>query len=631
MRIANIEIKNFRSIRHLSLDFGKTTVLIGPNNAGKTAILDAIQVALPHYREQRGKKFNKHDIHLNEDILDPKESDGAEIKLTSEVEGASVEDLGDIVQIDLNTDLQSITLRTQYRWDNETEVFHQSRGFLNEKGEQLVSSNNANRTNLNKFRQYLPVFYLGALRTIGDEFSSRSSQFWKQLLKVVKIPPQIESETLRELNQLDEKVLASDPHLKRIADTLSRATEISVQSHVGGNIDLRTLPSDLSEILSRVQIILRHKSTSPWLPTQNQGEGMQSLLVVFLFQAFVECLLGKLYGADHDPILLLEEPETHLHPHAVRSLWTYIDRLPGQKIITTHSPYFVQHVPFRDLRLVRLSENGTKVYSLPEKFSAAVPQCDAFEKIVTTSEKNLKYHPVSGTFTVTGKLDENIYRKLLTCYGQHEQRGIAESALSSLMSRSLLFISDEVLRRLETQGKRLRGEIFFSEGWLIVEGPSDFMITHAMAHALGLDLDRYGVSVIDAKNHGNPASFALLSRALDIPCQGVFDGDEAGEKYKRQINNYGLSSDQINGQCHIHEAGDLEAQLVSDGFRAELSKILKKLGVPEVDQLDDRGFADELRKKKRDYAPIFAKDLRHGTVKENQLIAFQIAIKNLCG
>ena len=53
MRIACVEIENFRSIRNLSLDFGKTTVFIGPNNAGKTAIIDAIRVTLPHYARIR--------------------------------------------------------------------------------------------------------------------------------------------------------------------------------------------------------------------------------------------------------------------------------------------------------------------------------------------------------------------------------------------------------------------------------------------------------------------------------------------------------------------------------------------------------------------------------------------------
>lgn len=184
MRIECVEIENFRSIRDLSLDFGKTTVFIGPINAGKTAILDAIRVTLPRYGELRGKRFYEDDIHLSDDKVDAKNSDGAKITLTTGVEEESaIEDLGDVVQVDLEPKRQSVTIRTQCRWIGDT--FEQNWDFLNAQGEQLFRPGSARSTDLNKFRRYLPVFYLGALRTVNDEFPSRSSQFWKRLLDAV--------------------------------------------------------------------------------------------------------------------------------------------------------------------------------------------------------------------------------------------------------------------------------------------------------------------------------------------------------------------------------------------------------------------------------------------------------------
>ena len=118
---------------------------------------------------------------------------------------------------------------------------------------------------------------------------------------------------------------------------------------------------------------------------------MQSLSVIFLFQAFVEHLLAELYEPDSSPLLALEEPETHLHPQAARTLWMHVKNLPGQKLITTHSPYFVQHVPFRDLRLVRLTENGTEVRWLPASFSAQVPHTAGLDLIVSASGGHIAY------------------------------------------------------------------------------------------------------------------------------------------------------------------------------------------------------------------------------------------------
>ena len=588
-------------------------------------------MTLPRYGELRGKRFYEHDIHLKDDKVDAKTSDGARITLTTGVEDTSaIEDLGDVVQLDLDTNRQSVTIRTQYRWIGDT--FEQNWNFLNAQGEQLAGFGGARRTDLNKFRRYLPVFYLGALRTVNDEFSSRTSQFWRRLLDAVKIHPDAEFKTLEELNRLNEQILKADPHLEEITKTLRKATDIAIQNQEGGSVSLQALPSNISEILSKVQIVLQNEAKSPWLPIRHQGEGMQSLLVVFLFQAFVERLLDEFYGIGCEPIPLLEEPETHLHPHAIRTLWNYLQRIPGQKIITTHSPYFIQHVPFRDLRLVRRSMNGTKVLSLPESFSAEVPQCDALDSVVKESGGKLSYLYTPGTLTITGNLDRATYQKILQCYGEHEDRSEAVKAISDLKKDSSLFVSDDILRRLETQARRMRGEIFFAKGWLIVEGQTDFMIVHAIARVLGCDLDKYGISVIDAQNNGSPGSFTILARALSIPWQAVFDGDKAGEDYIDQIRSHGFTDAQISQQCHTHKAGDLEHQLIADGFGSDLREVLSELGVRSTEDFGEQKLISELQDNKGGYAAMFAERLRNGriSIAEDQVGAFQVAIRILC-
>ena len=74
MRVSRVEIRNFRSIRHVVVDLGQTTVFVGPNNAGKTAILDAIRIALTRRWGQRGTGFAEYDIRLSGDADDPKAS-----------------------------------------------------------------------------------------------------------------------------------------------------------------------------------------------------------------------------------------------------------------------------------------------------------------------------------------------------------------------------------------------------------------------------------------------------------------------------------------------------------------------------------------------------------------------------
>ena len=598
MRVTRIEIRNFRSIKHLVVDLGETTVFVGPNNAGKTAILDALRIALTRRWGQRGTGFTEYDIHLTGDDDDPKTSGGITIELSAEESDpgewpdAIVEDLGQIVQLDLKTDLRSIVLQTRCAWNKDSGAFEPSWEFLNVKREPLAGLG-ARRVNLERFWRYLPVFYLNALRDVGDEFSPRS-QFWGRLLKALEIPPDLESRALRVLDLLNRRLLNADPRLQNIAKTLSGATSIAARDRDGG-LDLRMVPLKTWDLLSKAEIILRNTPDQPWLPLRRQGQGLQSLSVIFLFQAFVDHLLHELYEEGSEPVLALEEPETHLHPQAARTLWAHVDALPGQKIVTTHSPYFVQYVPFRDLRLVRLTANGTEVRSLPASFSATIPVLHGVDAVVSGAAGRLHYERSSETLTVRGALSDQHYRALLKCCGTHEQQQEIEHALRDLRDRSSLHVTDHELEKLETFARRMRGEIFFAERWLLVEGQADYLLVHALAHTLDYDLDQHGVAVIDAKNNGNPATFAALARALAIPWLAVFDGDDAGRKYVQEINRRGFNDDDIARRCRSHSAGDLEAQFVADGLGPVLREILIDMNVPDARALEDGSLARRLR------------------------------------
>src|SRR5713226_5798313 len=84
MRITTLRIQNFRSIKNLETALGATTVFIGPNNAGKTAILDAVRIALTRRWGQRGTGFTEYDVHLAREADDPKASSGVGIELRAE-------------------------------------------------------------------------------------------------------------------------------------------------------------------------------------------------------------------------------------------------------------------------------------------------------------------------------------------------------------------------------------------------------------------------------------------------------------------------------------------------------------------------------------------------------------------
>jgi putative ATP-dependent endonuclease of OLD family len=63
IRIVEVRVRNFRSLRSIDLTFARLTVLIGPNNSGKTSFLEALFAAMGAGR----RVLNKDDIFIGPD------------------------------------------------------------------------------------------------------------------------------------------------------------------------------------------------------------------------------------------------------------------------------------------------------------------------------------------------------------------------------------------------------------------------------------------------------------------------------------------------------------------------------------------------------------------------------------
>src|SRR3546814_3322323 len=59
MHICRLIIKNFRCIRDLDISLSPISVLIGENNAGKSAVLDAVKIAF-------GRRWGRSEEHTSE-------------------------------------------------------------------------------------------------------------------------------------------------------------------------------------------------------------------------------------------------------------------------------------------------------------------------------------------------------------------------------------------------------------------------------------------------------------------------------------------------------------------------------------------------------------------------------------
>jgi len=608
MKITRISIRNFRCIRELDLELGSTTVFIGPNSTGKSAIVDAIRIVLTRRWGQRGTGFTELDIYRPDEGGDPKTLPPVSIDITIEEPSAGSWDADMVAALDdimtLNGDKNVIRLRVTCAWTPEKDAFDPLWQFLTPDGDPMTGK--AQRaTNLTGFFHYLPVFWLGALRDAADEFHARGS--WGRLLKDVRIPKELEEEVLKTLAELDAKVIAADEKLARIAEQIGHSTHIAVGEGPGA-ARLNMLPVAIEDMLARSGVLIQNEALRPWLPLSHQGQGLQSLAVIFLFQAAVSQQLAEA-APGMEPIFAIEEPEVHLHPQAARALWQRVSTLTGQRIMTTHSPYFVQHVPLRDLRIVGLRGGRSVVASIPPRLSSAVPWNDNVTTFVSGAklERIFEKDPVTGMLAAKSWFGPELVEKISACFKNDADAQTKATQIADLRHACRILPSAEDETELGFHGRRVRGEIFFARRWLLVEGVCEHLLIHAMARAVGWPLDEHGVTVIDFQQSGNAGIYPALADAFGIPWNMIVDGDAESEKFKQQLLDRGYTEGDLAGRFVTHpKPQDLEDALVSLGHEALLRGILSETqgNIALTCPLPD--FMARLKNKKTGYMSLLA-------------------------
>ncbi|USL31385.1 AAA family ATPase [Priestia megaterium] len=99
---------------------------------------------------------------------------------------------------------------------------------------------------------------------------------------------------------------------------------------------------------------------------------------------------------DNDSILLIDEPETHLHPNAIsnfyRMLYKLLEKFESFAIISTHSPLIIQETPSRYINVFERIENTPIVRKLGiESFGENLSVITDKVFGVTDEESNYKY------------------------------------------------------------------------------------------------------------------------------------------------------------------------------------------------------------------------------------------------
>ena len=113
MKLREITIQNYRCFSDITVPISDNTILVGENNSGKTAFLDALKSALPLTVAGRRRTFDEYDYHMISADDSPQTSQGIVIELwfredsTEEWPEPLVIALNEIIQTDPVMDLNS--------------------------------------------------------------------------------------------------------------------------------------------------------------------------------------------------------------------------------------------------------------------------------------------------------------------------------------------------------------------------------------------------------------------------------------------------------------------------------------------------------------------------------------------
>lgn len=364
MRLRSVTIKNFRAITNVTVELDETTVLIGENNTGKTSFMEALKFCLSQAASRRADSLDDYDHHLASDQAQVGDAGDTEIVLRF-AEATMGEWPSEVVQavteaISLDGDLQQIVLRVKSAKDAQTGDMASKVEFLDAGGNPLKPRRPVGVV-LRDLQQLKPFFYLSAVRDASREFQPRSS-FWGPFLRNPTISEEVRKELEEELTALNAKVIAADDKLKDVKQRLEKTGGI-VSIHPTDAVSIEAVPGKARDLLSQAQVSISGR-TGARLPMARHGAGTQSLSVLFLFEAFLNSMLERIYGRGSVPIVAVEEPEAHLHPSASRALWGAISELPGQKIVATHSGDLLARVPLENVRRFAHEAGGITVRRL---------------------------------------------------------------------------------------------------------------------------------------------------------------------------------------------------------------------------------------------------------------------------
>ena len=469
MKISRVHIEHFRSIKQLDFAPHDYCVLIGENNAGKSNILKAMNLALgetwPTDRTFTEEDFNEYDtskdvviqIYFNDVIEEWRNKCKCEI--------AGVELRGKAYKKRVGNKPAG-TITTNFTCIDKKGKPCQYPAAPYEKGKQYTGPYYELKVT-RELREQIPFIYVDVMRDYNRQDPSNRWSILRRLFSDINTSLASDKATINvETSEGMKKLTRKQAFELKIREAYSflqteQFNEIEEKirnnslEQMGidpkeGDISIRFDTYDSMNVFKNLQLYVDQMGIST--TADMVGAGLQSAIVIAIFRTYEEI---KKEGA----IFAIEEPEVYLHPQKQRYFSTILAKLSenNQVFITTHSPTFVHLYEPENVCLIRRNNQDGTTAKLCTK-----------DQIISTEREALK---------------------------------------------------------IENYFDNQRNEMFFAKGTILVEGATEKFVFPYAGRLLNYDLDRYGISVIECGGKGNLLTFAKVASAFGIPYVVVADDD----------------------------------------------------------------------------------------------------------
>lgn len=370
MYLSLLKIKNFRCFdgNEHDVTFKKgLNVLVGENDSGKSAIMDAIKIVLGT-TDMNWYRIDQEDFY--------KEDVSLEIEITCKFEDLNADECGAFLEClsyeDADKKVPCLYLHWRCKYLTS---FKPPRPVAN-----ISTGKDGNGTVPSvEARELLRITYLRALRDAYSEMQSGKHSRLSQIMQHVSVVDQGEDKyqegddihklSIAGIADLSNELLATHPALDSISNEM---TTILKEKMLLKKDNVKTRLEVAGANSNRMQKEMALLEKLDLAVDKNASEmcGKVGLGTSNIMSMACELLLHKeAEGENKSCFLLIEEPEAHIHAQRqlklIQSLESESEKGNRQIIITTHAPLLASVVKLSNIVIVKSGET----YSLAEEYT----------------------------------------------------------------------------------------------------------------------------------------------------------------------------------------------------------------------------------------------------------------------